>query len=268
MEIPAFVPQNVKIKVNENDNDDAGNSNDEESQDQSLIGEISKKQINFNSDPIHPQEFEKDDDTNHHIDFINACSNLRARNYKITECDRFKTKLIAGKIVPAIATTTASITGLVAMQIIIGLTTEKIDFMRDGFINLGVNIYLMTEPGPKIQMKDKEYDPILLGPVKVIPQGFSIWDKIEIKGSKTLGELIEYYDKTYNVDVSIIIAKGQTLYMNFSQSHKERLSTKIEQLYEKLSGKKITESYLILEISCDTKEGDSAIMPTAKYSFI
>ena len=32
-----------------------------------------------------PAEFEKDDDTNYHVDFITACSNLRARNYKIKE---------------------------------------------------------------------------------------------------------------------------------------------------------------------------------------
>jgi hypothetical protein len=30
-------------------------------------------------------DFEKDDDSNFHIDFINAASNLRARNYRITE---------------------------------------------------------------------------------------------------------------------------------------------------------------------------------------
>lgn len=62
-------------------------------------------------------EFEKDDDTNYHIDFIHAAANLRARNYKITECDQQRTKMIAGKIIPAIATTTAMITGAVAGEI-------------------------------------------------------------------------------------------------------------------------------------------------------
>jgi ubiquitin-activating enzyme E1 len=45
------------------------------------------EEIGINPKDIHSIEFEKDDDTNFHIDFINAAANLRARNYKIHECD-------------------------------------------------------------------------------------------------------------------------------------------------------------------------------------
>lgn len=64
-----------------------------------------------------PEEFEKDDDKNHHIDFIHAASNLRAMNYSIKIIDRHENKMIAGKIIPAIATTTAMVTGHVMMEI-------------------------------------------------------------------------------------------------------------------------------------------------------
>ena len=63
-------------------------------------------------------EFEKDDDSNYHIDFIAAVANLRARNYKINEADRLKIKLIAGKIIPAIATTTAMVVGAVGLELV------------------------------------------------------------------------------------------------------------------------------------------------------
>lgn len=60
-----------------------------------------------------PLQFEKDDDSNGHMDFVTSASALRARMYSIEPADRLKTKRIAGKIIPAIATATAAVAGLV-----------------------------------------------------------------------------------------------------------------------------------------------------------
>lgn len=66
---------------------------------------------------INMVEFEKDDDSNGHIDFITAVANLRARNYEIKEAPRHQIKLIAGKIIPAIATTTAMVVGACGLEL-------------------------------------------------------------------------------------------------------------------------------------------------------
>ena len=58
------------------------------------------------------EEFEKDNDDNFHIDFIHAAGNARAICYGLGEMDWITVKLKAGRIVPALATTTAAVAGL------------------------------------------------------------------------------------------------------------------------------------------------------------
>ena len=74
------------------------------------LKQIKNKQW-FNIESFVPTVFEKDIDSNYHVEFIHACSNLRARNYKIHECSNLDTKLISGKIIPAVASTTSIIVG-------------------------------------------------------------------------------------------------------------------------------------------------------------
>ena len=81
--------------------------------------------INIDCTKINPEKFEKDDDLNGHIDFIYSCSNIRARNYNIKEIEKQKLKMIAGRIVPAMATTTAAITGIACLQIYTLKETNK-----------------------------------------------------------------------------------------------------------------------------------------------
>jgi len=64
--------------------------------------------------------------------------NLRAEMYNINGADRLQTKLIAGKIVPAIATTTAAISGLVALELIKVVTGSKVDRLKNCFLNMAV----------------------------------------------------------------------------------------------------------------------------------
>jgi hypothetical protein len=94
------------------------------------------------------EEFEKDNDDNFHVDFIHAFTNVRAENYKLDEMDWITVKIKAGKIVPALATTTAAIAGLQTIELLKYLKNCKITDHRNSFLNLAVPSLMQSEPGP------------------------------------------------------------------------------------------------------------------------
>lgn len=68
--------------------------------------------------------------------------------YGIETGDRLKIKKIAGRIVPAIATTTAAVSGLVTIELIKVLHKAPLEQLKNCFLNLALPVILLSEPGP------------------------------------------------------------------------------------------------------------------------
>ena len=79
---------------------------------------------------------------NYHISFITAACNLRCDNYAIKRTEFQACKVIAGKIIAAIATTTAAVCGLVVLELFKLVMKKGTDFLFNRQIGLAVNNYV------------------------------------------------------------------------------------------------------------------------------
>jgi ubiquitin-activating enzyme E1 len=205
---------------------------------------------------LHPVEFEKDDDTNHHIDFITAASNLRAENYKIPTADRHKTKFIAGKIIPAIATTTALVTGLVILEFYKIVDGKKdIEQYKNGFVNLALPFFGFSEPIGSAKGTFKGPD----GEVSVD----KLWDRFEIEDI-TLREFLDIF-QSKGLEITMLSSGVSLLYASFFPAKKlaDRYALKMSELVAQISKKPIPahQKNVIFEICADDTTGEDVEVP-------
>ncbi|PSK36412.1 ubiquitin-activating enzyme E1 1 [Candidozyma pseudohaemuli] len=257
IDVPEFTPKSgVKIAANEQEAEEqarqlSGSLDEEEIQ---RIAATLPEPSSLAGYRLSPIEFEKDDDTNHHIEFITAASNCRALNYAIETADASKTKFIAGKIIPAIATTTALVTGLVCLELYkVVAKHDDIEVYKNGFVNLALPFFGFSEPvkSPKGKYNGKEFD--------------QIWDRFELEGDITLKELLTHFEEKEGLEISMLSYGVTLLYASFFPPKKvnERLSMKFTDLIKTVSKKDLPPhaKSLILEVCCDDKEGEDVEVP-------
>ncbi|VDM27078.1 unnamed protein product [Toxocara canis] len=206
-----------------------------------------------------PIDFEKDDDTNHHMEFITAASNLRAENYDIQPADRMKTKQIAGRIIPAIATTTATVAGLVCVELhkIIGSGSEQLqvplDQFRNGFLNMALPFFAFSDPIAAPKKKVCAFKNSYLFCL-YHDQTFTLWDRLEIQGPKSLKELIDWIQNTF-----LLVYLRRIAGVFFS----------VRTVVEEVSRRKMPAHArsLVLEVMATDKNDDDVEIPYIKYNF-
>ncbi|XP_006140627.1 ubiquitin-like modifier-activating enzyme 1 [Tupaia chinensis] len=212
---------------------------------------------------MYPIDFEKDDDSNFHIDFIVAASNLRAENYDIPPADRHKSKLIAGRIIPAIATTTAAIVGLVCLELYkVVQGHRQLESYKNGFINLAIPFFSFSEPlaPPYHQYYNREW---------------TLWDRFDVQGLQangeemTLRQFLNYFKKEHKLEITMLSHGVSMLYSFFMPATKlkERLDQPMTEIVSHVSKRKLGHHIqaLVLELCCNDESGEDIEVPYVRY---
>ena len=190
---------------------------------------------------FNPIEFEKDDDSNHHIEFITSCSNLRAENYDIEPADFFKTKMIAGKIIPAMITTTAVVSGLECIEFYKIIQKKPIEQYDVYYLNLAVAYMDRTEPEQIDSLK--------------ICEGLqvNIWTQpIQFDGNCTLQQFLNIFENKYPFIVtSLTSIDGKVMYMDWK--HEDRKSMKIIDICNLIFNNEFNKSELVVSVGIENE---------------
>ena len=201
-----------------------------------------------------PESLDKDDDSKGHIDFISSGTIIRAISYFLFEPkDELEIKRIARNIIPAIATTTAMICGLVALEMYKVHCVDKDkknDDFRFGVINLAIPTFLISEPMPC------EYIECSANKIK-----FSLWDNWTIEGDLTVDQFIKEVKNKYRINVIKISCGMLILYSNTNKNNEKRLNEKITDiLVNDLGQPPLTDEQRYLALDCTCVDDDDNIV--------
>ncbi|XP_011617690.1 ubiquitin-like modifier-activating enzyme 6 [Takifugu rubripes] len=204
---------------------------------------------------MNPQQFEKDDDNNGHVDFVASASALRARVYSIEPADRLKTKRIAGKIIPAIATATAAVAGLVALELIKVVGCQEFESFRNCFFNLAIPVVVLTEPAKvkKTMIRSNIY--------------FSIWDCWTILGHEdfTLSDFMNAVREKYGIEPTMVVHGVKMLYVPVMPGHSKRLKLTMQKLIKPSLDRRYVD--LTVSFAPEADDEDDLPGPPVRYYF-
>ena len=129
---------------------------------------------------------------------------MRSWNYDIKASPRHAVKVTAGRIIPALATTTAMVCGLVDIEfakLVLGLQSQGSDKFLNSNINLaaGSGNFTTFAPDPPV--------PISTGLDAPQPLSFTSWDRIDLSyklNELSVEQLVAYLEKSFGVTVNRI----------------------------------------------------------------
>lgn len=207
--------------------------------------------------PLKPLVFEKDENSSFHTDFVTAAASLRSQNYGISEeVDRAQSKRIMSQIIPAIATTTAAVAGLLGLELykLVG-SPRPIGAFRHTYLHLAENRLQRSVPSaPAIQ--------------KFHHLEWTRWDRLKVPAGqpeRTLESLLAYLQEQHGLRVRMLLCDNALLYSarESPETQAQYLPLRVTELVRQVTdwvpepGLRV----LVLELSCEGEEDDTAFPP-------
>lgn len=268
--VPDFVPKSGGVKIETADPSSASAPSSAKTEaDEDVEGLLQalpapSSMVGFR---LCPADFEKDDDANHHIDYIAAAANLRAANYNIAPGDRHTIKGIAGRIIPAIATTTAVVAGLVGLEALkVADSTfapsashkPALGRFKNGFVNLALPFLAFSEP---IAAPAATYGP------PDAPVRWTLWDCFTVP-DQTLAALLEHFRAAHGLTITMLSHGQSMLYGLIRDKAKlaERLAMPLSRLVETVAKKPLPPHAraIVLEMLAEDAQGEDVEVPYIK----
>ncbi|KAK9715988.1 hypothetical protein RND81_06G204100 [Saponaria officinalis] len=256
--VPDFEPKkDVKIVTDEKETSLSNASIDDSAVIDQLIARLENCRKHLSPGyKMNPVQFEKDDDTNYHMDVIAGLANMRARNYGIPEVDKLKAKFIAGRIIPAIATTTAMATGLVCLELYKVVDGgHKVEAYRNTFANLALPLFSMAEPVPPKVIKHRDMK-------------WTVWDRWILKDNPTLKDLLEWL-RNKGLNAYSISYGSCLLYNSMFPRHRDRMDKKMVDLARDVAKAELPpyRKHFDVVVACEDDEDNDVDIPQVSVYF-
>ncbi|CAA7026809.1 unnamed protein product [Microthlaspi erraticum] len=250
--VPKFEPRkDAKIVTDEKATTMSTASVDDAAIIDELIAKLERCRLSLQPEfRMKPIQFEKDDDTNYHMDMIAGLANMRARNYSVPEVDKLKAKFIAGRIIPAIATSTAMATGFVCLELYKVLDgSHKVEDYRNTFANLALPLFSIAEPVPPKVVKHQD-------------QSWTVWDRWVIKGNPTLKQLLNWL-KEKGLNAYSISCGSCLLYNSMFPRHRDRMDKHVVDLAREVAKVELPayRRHLDVVVACEDDNEDDVDIP-------
>lgn len=225
-----------------------------------------KKKNGIDLDNIHALKYDKDDDTM--VLVMTQLTNHRAELYKIDCADAVDIKILSGRIIPALSTTTTIVAAFVVLEVFKYLCNKK---NVDLNMNIGINQYLLFDCNKPFVYYDGMYSDTYAMRVSTKPEQFSTWDRLTIDSENdscfTVDSLISILTDDHNIYPEMITLGKRIIYRNSDTEDELKKRKLYDILKDNGNISKILEGKAIFDMVVYDNNGIPVITPPVIYNY-